>query len=77
MGPAAVWVYCPLHGAGTSLPRAAVEQHQRTAAARHHILTPARTIADLAGSERIQHRPRRQFQAQAVAFVLILPSIAR
>ena len=70
MGPAEVRVYCPLDDAGRSLLRAAMQQLQMTARAYHRILKLARTIADLAGSDRIQtvhlaeaiqYRPRRQF----------------
>jgi magnesium chelatase family protein len=70
MGPAEVRVYCPLDEAGRSLLRAAMQQLQMTARAYHRILKLARTIADLAGSDRIQtvhlaeaiqYRPRRQF----------------
>jgi magnesium chelatase family protein len=55
--------------AGKSLLRAAMQQLQMSARAYHRILKLARTIADLAGSERIetthlaeaiQYRPRRQ-----------------
>ena len=70
MGPAEVRVYCPPDDAGRSLLRAAMQQLQMTARAYHRILKLARTIADLAGSDRIQtvhlaeaiqYRPRRQF----------------
>jgi magnesium chelatase family protein len=70
MGPAEVRVYCPLDEAGRALLRAAMQQLQMTARAYHRILKLARTIADLAGSDRIQtvhlaeaiqYRPRRQF----------------
>jgi magnesium chelatase family protein len=70
MGPAEVRVHCPLDEAGRSLLRAAMQQLQMTARAYHRILKLARTIADLAGSDRIQtvhlaeaipYRPRRQF----------------
>jgi len=69
MGPAEVREYCPLDDAGRSLLRAAMQQLQMSARAYHRILKLARTIADLAGSERIQtvhlaeaiqYRPRRQ-----------------
>jgi magnesium chelatase family protein len=69
MGPAEVREYCPLDDAGRSLLRAAMQQLQMSAWAYHRILRLARTIADLAGSERIQtvhlaeaiqYRPRRQ-----------------
>jgi len=70
MGPAEVREYCPLDEAGRALLRAAMQQLQMTARAYHRILKLARTIADLAGSERIQtvhlaeaiqYRPRRQY----------------
>ncbi len=70
MGPAEVREYCPVDEAGRSLLRAAMQQLQMSARAYHRILKLARTIADLAGSERIetvhlaeaiQYRPRRQF----------------
>jgi magnesium chelatase family protein len=70
MGPAEVRNYCPLDEAGRSLLKAAMQQLQMTARAYHRILKLARTIADLAGSDRIQtvhlaeaiqYRPRRQF----------------
>ena len=70
MGPAEVRIYCPLDEGGRALLRAAMQQLQMTARAYHRILKLARTIADLAGSERIQtvhlaeaiqYRPRRQF----------------
>jgi magnesium chelatase family protein len=69
MGPAEVREYCPVDDAGRNLLRAAMQQLQMSARAYHRILKLARTIADLAGSERIQtvhlaeaiqYRPRRQ-----------------
>jgi magnesium chelatase family protein len=69
MGPAEVREYCPVDDAGRSLLRAAMQQLQMSARAYHRILKLARTIADLAGSEKIQtvhlaeaiqYRPRRQ-----------------
>ncbi|MCS7061662.1 MAG: YifB family Mg chelatase-like AAA ATPase [Anaerolineae bacterium] len=63
-----VRVYCQLDEAGRSLMKAAVNQLQMSARAFHRVLKLARTIADLAGSERIhtvhlaealQYRPRR------------------
>ena len=69
MGPAEVRLYCPLDDAGRSLLRAAMQQLQMSARAYHRILKLARTIADLAGSDKIQtvhlaeaiqYRPRRQ-----------------
>jgi magnesium chelatase family protein len=69
MGPAEVRDFCTVDEAGRSLLRAAMQQLQMSARAYHRILKLARTIADLAGSERmetvhlaeaIQYRPRRQ-----------------
>jgi magnesium chelatase family protein len=69
MGPAEVRQYCEVDQAGKSLLRAAMQQLAMSARAYHRILKLARTIADLAGSERIetahlaeaiQYRPRRQ-----------------
>jgi magnesium chelatase family protein len=69
MGPAEVRDFCAVDDAGRSLLRAAMQQLQMSARAYHRILKLARTIADLAGSERIetvhlaeaiQYRPRRQ-----------------
>jgi len=69
MGPAEVRDYCRVDDAGKSLLRAAMQQLQMSARAYHRILKLARTIADLAGSEKIetahlaeaiQYRPRRQ-----------------
>ncbi|MCR4405988.1 MAG: YifB family Mg chelatase-like AAA ATPase [Anaerolineae bacterium] len=69
MGPAEVREFCRVDEAGKSLLRAAMQQLQMSARAYHRILKLARTIADLAGSERIetahlaeaiQYRPRRQ-----------------
>jgi magnesium chelatase family protein len=68
MGPAEVREVCRLDETGRSLVRAAMQQLQMSARAFHRILKLARTIADLAGSERIetahlaeaiQYRPRR------------------
>ncbi|HIQ02103.1 MAG TPA: ATP-binding protein [Anaerolineales bacterium] len=68
MGPAEVREICRLDEAGRALVRAAMQQLQMSARAFHRILKLARTIADLAGSERIetahlaeaiQYRPRR------------------
>jgi len=70
MGPAEVREYCPVDDAGKGLLRAAMQQLQMTARAYHRILKLARTIADLADSDKIQtvhlaeaiqYRPRRQF----------------
>jgi magnesium chelatase family protein len=69
MGPAEVREFCRLDDAGRALVRAAMQQLQMSARAFHRILKLARTIADLAGSERletshlaeaIQYRPRRE-----------------
>ncbi|HUT21244.1 MAG TPA: ATP-binding protein, partial [Anaerolineae bacterium] len=70
MGPAEVREHCEVDGSGKSLLRAAMQQLQMSARAYHRILKLARTIADLAGSARIeaphvaeaiQYRPRRMF----------------
>ena len=71
MGPAEVRECCPLDDAGRSLLRAAMQQLQMSARAYHRTRSVklARTIADLASSEKIQtvhlaeaiqYRPRRQ-----------------
>ena len=69
MGPAEVRDFCQVDPAGKSLLKAAMQQLQMSARAYHRILKLARTISDLAGSERIetvhlaeaiQYRPRRQ-----------------
>ncbi|MFQ6102123.1 MAG: YifB family Mg chelatase-like AAA ATPase [Anaerolineae bacterium] len=68
MGPTEVRKICRLGETGRGLVRAAMQQLQMSARAFHRILKLARTIADLAGSERIetahlaeaiQYRPRR------------------
>ncbi len=68
MGPTDVREYCKLDESGRALVRAAMQQLHMSARAFHRILKLARTIADLAGSERIetvhlaeaiQYRPRR------------------
>ena len=68
MGPGEVRQICQLDEAGRGLVRAAMQQLQMSARAFHRILKLSRTIADLAGSERIetahlaeaiQYRPRR------------------
>ncbi|MDY6878457.1 MAG: YifB family Mg chelatase-like AAA ATPase [Chloroflexota bacterium] len=68
MGPGEVRKICQLDDTGRELVRAAMQQLQMSARAFHRILKLARTIADLAGSERIetahlaeaiQYRPRR------------------
>jgi magnesium chelatase family protein len=67
MRPAEVRKFCPLDDAGTHLMRAAMNQMNLSARAYHRSLKLARTIADLAGSEKIlaqhlaeaiQYRPR-------------------
>ena len=69
MGVAEVRAFCRIDDAGRSLLGAAMRQLQLSARAYHRILKLARTIADLADSERIevahlaeaiQYRPRRQ-----------------
>jgi len=69
MGPAEVRQYCAIDDAGKHLLRAAMQQMQMSARAYHRILKLARTIADLADSDKIetphvaeaiQYRPRRQ-----------------
>ncbi len=69
IGPAEVRQYCTLDDAGKSLMRAAMQQMQMSARAFHRILKLARTIADLAESDKIetpylaeaiQYRPRKQ-----------------
>ncbi len=68
MGPAEVRQFCELDEAGRQLMRAAMKQMNMSARAFHRILKLARTIADLAESERIethhlaealQYRPRQ------------------
>jgi magnesium chelatase family protein len=69
MGPAEVRQYCVVDDSGKSLLRAAMQQLQMSARAYHRILKLARTIADLAGNDKIetphlaeaiQYRPRKQ-----------------
>jgi magnesium chelatase family protein len=69
MGPTEVREYCQVDEAGRQLLAAAMRQLNLSARAYHRILKLARTIADLAGSERIQpaylaeaiqYRPRQQ-----------------
>jgi magnesium chelatase family protein len=69
MTPGDVRVHCALDDAGRSLIKAAVAQLQMSARGYHRVLKVARTIADLAGVERIgaphlaealQYRTRRQ-----------------
>lgn len=67
MGPAEIREFCQVDEAGHSLLRAAMRQLHMSARAYHRTLKLARTIADLAGSDRIetahlaeaiQYRPR-------------------
>jgi len=69
MRPAEVRKFCELDSACSSLMKTAMNQLQLSARAYHRVLELARTIADLAGSERIvashlaealQYRPRMQ-----------------
>jgi magnesium chelatase family protein len=69
MGPGEVRKYCVVDDAGKNLLRASMQQMQMSARAYHRILKLARTIADLAGcdkvetphlAEAIQYRPRKQ-----------------
>jgi magnesium chelatase family protein len=68
MGPAEIREFCPLDGEGKALLRAAMQQLHMSARAYHRVLKLARTIADLAGADRIetvhlaeaiQYRPRQ------------------
>jgi magnesium chelatase family protein len=54
MGPAEVHRFCPVDQAGHALLRAAMRQLNLSARGYHCILKVARSIADLAGSDRIQ-----------------------
>jgi len=69
MGPTEVRQFCPLDETGHQLIGAAMRQMGLSARAYHRVLKLARTIADLAGSERIesahvaeaiQYRPRQR-----------------
>ena len=69
MAPAHIREFCELDEAGKALMRAAMAQLGMSARSFHGVLKLARTIADLAGTERIraahlaeaiQYRPRRQ-----------------
>src|SRR5690606_29169560 len=53
MGVAEVRRFCELDAEGRTLVRAAMAQMQLTARAYHRVLKLARTIADLAGAERV------------------------
>ncbi len=53
MGPGEIREFCPVDEAGHSLLRAAMRQLNMSARAYHRTLKLARTIADLAGAERI------------------------
>lgn len=54
MGPAEVQEFCPLDSASTNLMRAAMQQMNLSARGYHRTLKLARTIADLAGSEKVE-----------------------
>jgi magnesium chelatase family protein len=67
MRPAQIRQYCQLDETGNSLMRSAMSQMQLSARAYHRVLKLARTIADLAGEEKIapthlaealQYRPK-------------------
>ena len=67
MHPQEIRLYCHLDETGDSLMRSAMSQLQLTARAYHRVLKLARTIADLAGDEKItpnhlaealQYRPK-------------------
>ena len=67
MRPAEIRQYCRLDDAGRALLRTAMSQLQLSARAYHRVLKLARTIADLAGEEKIalahiaealQYRPK-------------------
>jgi magnesium chelatase family protein len=68
MGPAEIRTHCILDETGQNLMKAAVRQLSLSARGYHRVLKLARTIADLAGEERIgaahlaeavQYRSRR------------------
>jgi len=54
MGPAEVQAFCEIDDGARNLMRAAMQQMNLSARAYHRILKLGRTIADLAGEERIQ-----------------------
>lgn len=54
MGPSEVREYCPLDQTGSRLMKSAMAQMSLSARAFHRVLKVARTIADMAGDERIQ-----------------------
>jgi len=54
MHPAEIRAYCELDAAGQSLIKAAMRQLHLSARAYHRILKLSRTIADLAGNERLE-----------------------
>jgi len=54
MGPAEVQAFCEIDEAGRNLMRAAMQQMNLSARAYHRILKLSRTIADLAGEQKIQ-----------------------
>ena len=67
MGPVEVWDHCQVDESATALLQMAMRQLHLSARGYHRVLKVARTIADLAGSERIetshlaealQYRPR-------------------
>ena len=69
VGPAHIREYCELDDTSKALMRSAMNQLGMSARAFHRVLKLGRTIADLAGAERIQaahlaeaiqYRPRRQ-----------------
>jgi magnesium chelatase family protein len=53
MGPAGVRDHCALDAAGEGLMRAAMRQLQLSARGYHRVLKLSRTIADLAGADRV------------------------